>query len=134
MSPRESARARRARLALEERQLRRDARNRALRTTIQNLGIDVGVAVATFVLANLESVDLSNKAALITIGGSLIKTVLSTIASYVMRRWVDRSRIPTPLPPDPPGEPDDDAGRVAVDGLLLVAIVLLVAGILLALR
>lgn len=85
--------------------LNRDAKNRAWRTIIQGLAVDVVVAVAlvTYDVTSAEDPDYR------LLLGTLTKTVLQTTASYVMRRFVDPSRIPTPLPPDPPGEPDEDA-------------------------
>lgn len=91
-----------------------DARNRALRSFIQGLAVDVGVAVA-FVVYDATSSDEPDYRLL---WATLIKTALQTAAAYVMRRFVDPSRVPTPLPPNPPGEPDDDqpdAGEPAVE-------------------
>ncbi len=74
-----------------------DAQNRALRTFLQGMGIDVLVAVCVLVLASTDAI--SDKAGLITFGIALVKTVATSAASYVMRRFADKSRIPTPLPP-----------------------------------
>lgn len=87
--------------------LERDARNRALRTFLQGLGIDVLVAIAIVT----QGVASSNDPILWpVVGASLARSVAQAVASYVMRRFLDRSRIPTPLPPNPPGEPDADLG------------------------
>lgn len=88
--------------------LNNDARNRALRTFLQGLGIDLAVALAALVLANAD--EITNRAALIALGVTAGKTVATTIASYVMRRFLDPSRVPTPLPPANPGEPDNTEG------------------------
>lgn len=85
--------------------LANDARNRALRTFLQGLAIDLAVAVAAFVLANVDSI--TDRAGLILALTSLTKTLVTTVASYVMRRYLDASSLPTPLPPSDPGEPDD---------------------------
>lgn len=98
-------------------QLERDARNRALRTFLQGLALDIGVAVALLVYDAVQADQPDYRLLL----ASLIKTVLQVAASYVMRRLVDPSRIRTPLPPDPPGEPDADAGYSAVEWILLLA-------------
>ena len=81
-----------------------DARNRALRTFLQGLAIDVAVALAALVLANADTI--TDKQGLIVLGAAAAKTVATTVASYVMRRFLDPSRVPTPLPPSDPGEPD----------------------------
>ncbi len=86
--------------------LSRDARNRALRTFVQGLGIDVLVAIA-IVIAQVASQPLEAWQGWLAIGISLARSVAQAAASYVMRRFLDRSKIPTPLPPSDPGEPDD---------------------------
>lgn len=89
--------------------LANDARNRALRTFLQGLAIDLAVAIAAFALANVDSI--TDKQGLILAATTLGKTVVTTIAAYVMRRYLDGSSLPTPLPPADPGEPDVDAIR-----------------------
>ena len=86
--------------------LNQDARNRALRTFVQGLAIDLAVAVAGLVLTNVDQI--TDRAALSLFGLALVKTVLTTAASYVMRRFVDQSAVPTPLPPAPVPAPNDD--------------------------
>lgn len=99
-----------------------DARNRALRSFLQGLAIDLAVAVAALALTLTSSTDAWQGWA--AVGISLVRTVVQAAASYVMRRFVDPSRVPTPLPPDPPGQPDA--------GLTVVALVVLVLGLLTA--
>ena len=86
--------------------LQADAQNRAWRTFLQGLVIDVGVALA-FALTTLFG-DASGwgdfQWAVISFG--LAKTVVQSAASFVMRRFLDGSGIPTPLPPEPGGEPN----------------------------
>ena len=87
--------------------LKADAANRAWRTLIQQLVIDVLFAVV-IVLAPLVSdantfSDFEWKALAFLVA----KTVLSVIFSYVMRLKLDPSSFPTPLPPEYPGEPND---------------------------
>lgn len=62
-----------------------DATQRAKRTFIQGLGIDLAVAIAVALLAWLPDADLTSKQAWIILGTSLAKTVLTAVASYVMR-------------------------------------------------
>jgi hypothetical protein len=81
-----------------------DAKNRSLRTFLQGVSIDVAVAVAALVLASVDSI--TDKAGLIVFFTALAKTIIMAIASYVMRQFLDRSSVPTPLPPADPGEPD----------------------------
>ena len=88
--------------------LQNDARNRALRTFLQGLAIDLTVALAALILANVDSI--TNRQGLILFGITAAKTVVTTVASYVMRRFLDPSAVPTPLPPANPGEPDDTEG------------------------
>lgn len=87
------------------RALERDANNRAARTFLQGLAIDITVAaaIATYTIVSDPSPIVWG-----VVGASLARSCVQAAAAYVMRRWVDRSRFPTPLPPDPPGEPDDD--------------------------
>lgn len=58
---------------------------RGLRTLWQGLGLDVAVAVAVALLAWLPSADVSSGAAWSLLGLSLLKTVLTAVASYVLR-------------------------------------------------
>lgn len=62
-----------------------DAAQRAKRTFIQGIVLDVAVAVAVALLAWLPDADLTSKQAWIIFGTSLAKTVLTAVASYVMR-------------------------------------------------
>ena len=62
-----------------------DAKQRAKRTFIQGIALDVAVAVAVALLAWLPDADLTSKQAWIILGTSLAKTVLTAVASYVMR-------------------------------------------------
>jgi len=89
--------------------LTNDARNRALRTFLQGLAIDLAVAVAAFVLANVDSI--TDRQGLILASAALAKTLVTTVASYVMRKYLDGSALPTPLPPSDPGEPDAQPPR-----------------------
>lgn len=62
-----------------------DATQRAKRTFIQGIALDVAVAVAVALLAWLPDADMTSKQAWIILGTSLAKTVLTAVASYVMR-------------------------------------------------
>lgn len=105
-----------------------DARNRALRTLIQSLAADVGIAVLVALSAWWSaSPDLSTREAWIGVAVLAGKTAITTALSYLMRRYADGS-IPTPLPPAPVPEPvapdlgerivltDDEVTRGVVQG------------------
>lgn len=62
-----------------------DAKQRAKRTFIQGIALDVAVAVAVALLAWLPDADVTNKQAWTILLASLAKTVLTAVASYVMR-------------------------------------------------
>lgn len=91
-----------------------DAKNRAVRSFIQGLGIDLATAIAAALLLWLPDADLSSRDAWIVLGTGLVRTVLGTVASYVMRRFVDGSAVPTPLPPAPVPEPNNDEPTIPV--------------------
>lgn len=88
--------------------LAKDARNRALRSFLQGLGLDVLTAVAVAITLWLPDADLSSRDAWIVLATGLARTVLGTAASYVMRAFLDKSSVPTPLPPAPVPAPNDD--------------------------
>ena len=85
-----------------------DARNRALRTFMVNIAADIGVAT-TLVLVNAFSSangwgDFDWNIILFT----LAKTGVVTTGSFVLRRFLDGSSLPTPLPPANPGPPAEN--------------------------
>ena len=94
--------------------LKADAKNRALRTLLVNLATDTGVALV-LVLVNAFSDangwgDFDWNILLFT----LAKTAIVTAGSFILRRFLDPSGLPTPLPPANPGPPADpvvDAGE-----------------------
>lgn len=86
--------------------LQRDARNRALRTFVVGLVIDLAVAVALLAQEAAGQPDADFR----ILAASLLRTLVQTTAAYVLRRFADGSRLPTPLPPADPGEPDEELG------------------------
>ena len=82
-----------------------DARNRALRSFLQGLAVDLGVAVITVLVTVFGDANGWGDLQWGIIGFTLAKTCVQSIASYVMRRFVDGSGLPTPLPPEPAVEP-----------------------------
>lgn len=87
--------------------LKVDARNRALRTFLQALGIDVGVALALVLYTTFTNAQAWGDLNWSVVGFLLSKTVIVSAASYVMRAYLDKSSVPTPLPPEPVAEPAD---------------------------
>jgi hypothetical protein len=85
--------------------LQADAKNRAVRTFYQGLGIDLAVAVATFLVTVLADADGWGDLQWAVLGFTLAKTVVQTVAAFVMRKFLDGSSVPTPLPPEPQVEP-----------------------------
>jgi hypothetical protein len=89
--------------------LSRDASNRALRTFLQGLGLDMLVAVLLVFKTVFNDADSWSELEWLAIGFTLAKTLAQTIYSYVMRRYLDPSGVPTPLPPSPVPPPNEDA-------------------------
>lgn len=85
-----------------------DAQNRALRTFLQGLGADVIAALVLLLLPVFTSANGWGDFEWQVLGFLVCKTVAVTALSYVMRQYLDPSRIPTPLPPADPGEPDEE--------------------------
>lgn len=89
--------------------LKTDARNRALRTFLQGLGFDILGAVVLLLLPLFTNADGWGDFDWKLLGFLLVKTIVVTGFSYLMRTVLDRSAVPTPLPPADPGEPDAEA-------------------------
>ena len=87
-----------------------DAKNRAVRTLIQQGAFDVLAAVCLVIFTALSDAQSWGDFQWSVLAFTLIKTAAVTALSYLMRTVLDGSGIPTPLPPDPPGEPNQDQG------------------------
>jgi hypothetical protein len=87
---------------------KQDATNRAVRTFIQGLAIDMGVALAVLLWTIFSQANSWGDLEWKIIAFSVLKTILTSIASFVMRRFVDKAGS-TALPPDDPGRPSDSA-------------------------
>jgi hypothetical protein len=87
-------------------QLKADAKNRAWRTTLQGLAIDVAVAVALVLVTLLAPVGGWGEIQWAVLGFTLFKTVLMAVAAFIMRRFVDKPGS-IALPPTDPGLPSD---------------------------
>lgn len=90
------------------RALKADARNRAKRTLLQGLAIDVLVAIGTAMAMWLPDAMITAGESWLVLGVSVAKTAMTVLASWLMRLKLDRSSVPTPLPPADPGEPDEE--------------------------
>jgi hypothetical protein len=90
----------------ERRALFADGRNRALRTFLVGLATDVLAAVVLLLAPIVSSAQSWGDFQWSVMGFMLAKTAVSTAFSYLLRTVIDRSGIPTPLPPADPGEPD----------------------------
>lgn len=96
-----------------------DARNRAVRTFLQGLVADVIAAVVLLVLPVFSNATGCQDVDWKVLGFLLAKTVTVTALSFLMRQYLDPSRLPTPLPPSDPGEPDDDVHDLRILGKAL---------------
>lgn len=112
-----------------------DARNRGIRSFLTGLAIDIAVGVTLVLVAAVSTATGWGDLQWAILGFSLAKSVVQAGGAFVLRRFLDPSRLPTPLPPDEPGEPSDDAtpsvpaprdgGEVNIDLTTVVALVLL---------
>lgn len=87
--------------------LKRDASNRGVRTFLQGVGIDVAVGLALVLGTFFLDKNSWGEVEWTILSFSLSKSAVQAVAAYVMRRWLDPSRFPTPLPPSPVPEPND---------------------------
>lgn len=90
---------------MSEKQLIQDSENRGIRTFIQGVTIDIAVGVALVLTTFFASTNSWGEVEWIVLSFSVFKSVVQAIAAYIMRRWLDRSKISTPLPPVRSGEP-----------------------------
>jgi hypothetical protein len=85
--------------------LTQDAKNRALRSFLQGLAIDVVVAIALVLASSFGDADGWGDLQWQILSFTLAKTAVQSIASFLMRRFVDVALPPTPQPapatPDP---------------------------------
>lgn len=89
-----------------------DAKNRAWRSLLIGLSIDVGIALVLGLVAAFDSAngwgDLQWGLVTFAVGKSLVQA----LGSFVLRRVIDPSSIPSPLPPADPGPPADNSAEV----------------------
>lgn len=106
--------------------LTNDARNRALRTFLQGIGYAILAAVVMVLLPVFTDAHGWNDFDWSLIGFSLAQAVGTAVLSFFMRKVLDPSSFPTPLPPADPGEPDDDAAGYGALELIIGVVVLLI--------
>jgi hypothetical protein len=85
-----------------------DAKNRALRTFLQNLGVDVVVAALAVLIPVFTDANAFGELEWKIIAFSVGKTIVLTAFAFIMRRFLDKSAFPTPLPPAPVAVPNED--------------------------
>lgn len=90
--------------------LTNDARNRALRTFLTGLGVDVLVGIVLVLLVTFKSANGWGDIEWTILSFSVAKSFIQSAGAYILRRFLDPSGIPTPLPPANPGEPDAQIG------------------------
>lgn len=84
-----------------------DARNRAVRSFLQGLGFAVLTAVVMVLYPVFTSAHGWGDFDWSLLAFSLVQAVGTAVLSYLMRKVLDPSGIPTPLPPADPGPPAD---------------------------
>jgi Na+/melibiose symporter-like transporter len=97
--------------------LKQDAGNRAWRTFLQNIAIDVVVAVVAILVPYFQKANSFGDFEWTVIIFSVVKTIALTAFAFIMRRFLDPSSFPTPLPPAPVAAPNelDDPNRNNLD-------------------
>lgn len=95
-------------MSMTPRKLQADAKNRAWRTFLQGMAIDVAVGIALVLGTTFASADGWGDLEWTILSFSVAKSFVQSATSFVMRRFLDPSKLPTPLPPSDPGEPDVD--------------------------
>lgn len=91
----------------QQRLLTTDAQNRALRTFLVSLVADVGIAVTLLLYNIFDSANGWSEIDWAVMGFLLVKTLVTSAGSFVLRRFLDGSSLPTPLPPSPVAPPAD---------------------------
>lgn len=87
--------------------LRVDATNRSVRTLLVGLVVDVLVALASLVTVFFVNKTGWSEFNWAVISFALAKTAVMSAGSYILRAFLDRSSVPTPLPPSPVVPPHD---------------------------
>lgn len=79
-----------------------DARNRALRAFLQNIAFDIGAALVLVLLPVFSAANGWGDFEWALLGFTLVKTVVVTALSYLMRTVFDRTKlVPNSVTPPP---------------------------------
>jgi hypothetical protein len=89
-----------------------DAKNRSLRTFLVALAVDVGLAVLLVVYNAFTVANDWSQLDWTVLGFLLTKTGLTSAGAFILRRFLDPSGVPTPLPPAPVAAPADHTPEV----------------------
>ena len=87
--------------------LTEDATNRAWRTLLVGVAIDVAVAIALVLVTYFSERNSWGEIEWAALGFSLSRSIVQALGAFVLRRFVDASSFPTPLPPAPVPPPAD---------------------------
>lgn len=87
-----------------------DATNRSVRTFLQGIGYVVLAAIVMVLFPVFSGAHSWGDFHWSLLGFSLVQAGGTAVLAYIMRVVLDPSKIPTPLPPADPGEPDDTPG------------------------
>lgn len=82
-----------------------DAKNRAWRSLLIGLTIDMGLALVLGLVAAFDQATGWGDLQWGLIGFAVAKSAVQALGSFFLRRVVDPSSIPSPLPPADPGPP-----------------------------
>lgn len=88
-----------------------DAKNRSVRTFLTGLAIDVGVGVALVLTTFFVEANAWGDLEWALLAFSLFKSAAQAVGAYILRQFLDPSKLPTPLPPATPGGPAAPAYR-----------------------
>lgn len=98
---------------LKEAFVEADARNRLWRTLYSGLGIDIAVAVALSLGVFLATNNGWSTIEWAVLSYSIFKSMLQAVVSYVIRKWGDRSPVPTPPPLIPQNKDIEVVGGIS---------------------
>lgn len=85
--------------------LTKDAGNRALRSFLTGLAIDLLVGVTLVLVTYFADKNSWGTIEWSILGFSLFKSVVQAGGAFVLRQFLDPSKFPTPLPPAPQPQP-----------------------------
>lgn len=87
--------------------LKADAGNRSLRSFLTGLAIDVGVGITLVLVTYFMDKNSWGAIEWTLLSFSIFKSFLQAAGAFILRYFLDPSRVPTPLPPSPVPPPAD---------------------------